>query len=71
MTASRSPRVRTERGAAFPSPLVMLSIIAIAMAGFAFVATRDVPPTERKVTTAAATPTETTQPTPVTPVTPT
>ena len=67
MFVSRTRRSRTERGVAFPSPLVMLSIIAIAMAGFAFVATRDAGPVERKVTTAAATPTETAQPTPVVP----
>ena len=71
MPASTSPRARSARGAAFPSPLVMLSIIAIAMAGFAFVATRDAPPIERKITTAAASPTETTEPTAVTPVKPT
>ncbi len=68
MTVPRPPRSRTQRGVAFPSPLVMLSIIAIAMAGFAFVATRDPAPVERKVTPAAATaslsaePTEPTQP---------
>lgn len=36
-----SPRRRDQRGVAFPSPLVMLSVIAVAMAGFAFVATDD------------------------------
>jgi len=65
MTAS--PHARTERGALFPSPVVMLSIIAIAMAGFAYFATRDVAPSERKVTTAAATPTETPETVAVTP----
>ncbi|MBD8868399.1 LytR C-terminal domain-containing protein [Nocardioides donggukensis] len=30
---------RDERGVAFPSPVVMLSIVAVAMAGIAFVAT--------------------------------
>ena len=40
----------------------MLSIIAVAMAGFAFVATRDAGPVERKVTTAAVTPTGTAEP---------
>lgn len=40
---------RNERGVAFPSPVVMLSVIAVAMAGFAFVATMDSPETERKV----------------------
>ena len=42
---------RSDRGAVFPSPVVMLSIIAVVMAGIAFVATRDDEPTERKVTT--------------------
>jgi hypothetical protein len=32
---------RDEQGVAAPSPLVMLSVIAVAMAGIAFVATRD------------------------------
>lgn len=68
MKSSRSPRSRSERGVAFPSPLVMLSVIAIAMAGFAFVATRDAGPVERKVSTAAVTTTETAEATPTTPV---
>jgi hypothetical protein len=34
-------RTRDESGVAFPSPLVMLSVIAVTMAGVAFVATRD------------------------------
>ena len=42
---------RNDRGAVFPSPVVMLSIIAVVMAGIAFVATRSDEPTERKVTT--------------------
>ena len=37
---------------AFPSPLVMLSVIAVAMASITFVATRDEAPTERRVDTA-------------------
>lgn len=37
---------------AFPSPLVMLSVLAVAMASITFVATRDQPPTERRVDTA-------------------
>ena len=49
-------RARNERGVAYPSPLVMLSIIAVAMAGIAFVATRDQAPTEREITRAAAPP---------------
>jgi hypothetical protein len=48
---SRLPR-RDERGVAFPSPLVMLSVLAVAMASITFVATRDQAPTERRVTTA-------------------
>jgi hypothetical protein len=67
MTASsptRSPRTprrapsaarrRDERGVAFPSPVVMLSIIAVAMAGFAFVATSGQEPTEKRITTTSA-----------------
>lgn len=42
-------RRRNERGVAFPSPVVMLSVIAVAMAGFAFVATMDSPEAERKI----------------------
>lgn len=37
---------------AFPSPLVMLSVLAVAMASITFVATRDQAPTERRVDTA-------------------
>ena len=47
-----SPRRRDERGVAFPSPLVMLSVLAVAMASITFVATRDQAPTERRVDTA-------------------
>ncbi|HEV2796056.1 MAG TPA: LytR C-terminal domain-containing protein [Nocardioides sp.] len=37
---------------AFPSPLVMLSVLAVAMAAITFVATRSEAPTERRVDTA-------------------
>lgn len=47
-------QVRNERGVAYPSPVVMLSIIAIFMAGLAYVATRGAEPTEREITPAAA-----------------
>ena len=56
-------RLRDERGVVFPSPVVILSVIAVAMAGIAFVATRDAAPTEREVTTVSepeVTPTPTT-----------
>ena len=46
-------RVRDQRGVVFPSPVVMLSIIAVAMAGIAYVATRGGEPAEREVTTVA------------------
>ena len=46
-------RVRDQRGVVFPSPVVMLSIIAVAMAGIAYVATRGSEPAEREVTTVA------------------
>jgi LytR cell envelope-related transcriptional attenuator len=45
-------RPRDDRGVAFPSPLVMLSVLAVAMASITFVATRDQAPTERRVDTA-------------------
>jgi hypothetical protein len=43
--------MRNQRGAVFPSPVVVLSVLAVAMAGVAFVATRGAEPTEREVTT--------------------
>ena len=46
-------RVRNERGVVFPSPVVMLSVVAVAMAGVAYVATRSEAPIEREVTTVA------------------
>ena len=46
-------RARNQRGVAYPSPVVMLSVIAVAMAAVAFVATRGGEPTEREVTTVA------------------
>ena len=46
-------RVRDQRGAAYPSPVVMLSIIAVALAAVAFVATRGGEPTEREITPVA------------------
>ncbi len=44
-------RLRNQRGVVFPSPVVMLSVIAVAMAGIAYVATQNPEPTEREVTT--------------------
>jgi hypothetical protein len=46
---------RHQRGVVFPSPVVILSILAVAMAAVAWVATRNPTPTERQVTPAAAT----------------
>jgi len=51
-----APRTRDERGVVFPSPVVMLSIIAIAMAGIAYVATQGQEPTQREITTTVAQP---------------
>ena len=42
---------RNQRGVAFPSPVAILSIVAIAMAGVTYVATQGETPTEREVTT--------------------
>ena len=44
-------RIRNQRGVAVPSPVAMLSVIAVAMAGIAYVATKGEEPTEREVTT--------------------
>jgi hypothetical protein len=55
------------RGLVLPSPVVLLSIVAVVMAGIAFVATRNAPPAEKEITTISdkptATPTPTEQPT--------
>ena len=67
-------RRRDERGVAFPSPLVMLSVLAVAMASITFVATRDQAPTERRVDTAtiaSADQTPSTEPSPTAAETPT
>ncbi|MCF6379025.1 LytR C-terminal domain-containing protein [Nocardioides KLBMP 9356] len=52
---------------AFPSPVVMLSVLAVAMAAVTFVATRDQAPTERRVdnTATIASAERTPTPTPV------
>lgn len=52
-------RTRSQRGAVLPSPVVLLSVLAVVLAAVAFVATRGEEPTERDIsaTTAAATPT--------------
>jgi hypothetical protein len=44
---------RSQRGVAFPSPVAMLSIVAVAMAGIAYVATQGEEPAEREVTAVA------------------
>ena len=51
MLLRRVAHGRDERGLVFPSPVVILSVIAVAMAGIAFVATRGAEPTEREITT--------------------
>lgn len=47
-------RIRNQRGVAAPSPVVILSVIAVAMAGIAFVATRGGDPAEQQVATTVA-----------------
>lgn len=44
---------RDQRGVAFPSPVAILSIVAVAMAGLTLFATRNPAPTEREVTQVA------------------
>jgi hypothetical protein len=60
-------RVRDQRGVVFPSPVVMLSVIAVAMAAIAFVATRGAEPSEREVTTVSTDHLPSATPTPVSP----
>ena len=60
-------RAYNERGVVYPSPLVMLSVIAVAMAGIAFVATRDQGPTEREVIAPVAAPSPSASATPAEP----
>jgi hypothetical protein len=57
------PRAHDERGLVLPSPVVMLSIVAVVMAAVAFVATRNPPPAEREITTISQQPTATPTPT--------
>lgn len=45
---------RDQRGAVLPSPVVLLSIVAVVVAAVAFVATRDAEPDEREITTSSA-----------------
>jgi hypothetical protein len=59
----RGPKRRDERGIAFPSPIVALSVVAVAMAAIAFVATGHRPPTEREITPAGAAPSVSAAPT--------
>ncbi len=47
--SARAARTRSERGVALPSPVVLLSIVAVAMAAIAFLATQGAPPAEREV----------------------
>lgn len=51
--ATARTRSRGDAGVAFPSPVVILSIIAVVMAGVSYVATRDQAPAEREITTVA------------------
>jgi LytR cell envelope-related transcriptional attenuator len=46
-------RAPDERGVVMPSPVVMLSVVAVAMAGIAYVATAHDQPAEHEVTTVA------------------
>jgi LytR cell envelope-related transcriptional attenuator len=66
-------RPRDERGVVFPSPVVLLSVVAVAMAGIAFVATRDSAPQEKEITPISqpeTTPTPSADPTPSQPAKP-
>jgi hypothetical protein len=57
MTGRPSPdhdRLRDQRGAVLPSPVVWLSIVAVVVAAIAFVTTRDAEQTERELTTSSS-----------------
>lgn len=58
---ARPTRPGDQRGAVLPSPVVLLSVVAVVLAVVAFVATRGDKPAERDIsaTTAASTPTPT------------
>jgi hypothetical protein len=66
MVAGRRSRRPDQRGAILPSPVVMLSILAVAMAAIAFVATRGGEPEEREVTPVAQEPESTPSSSPTT-----
>ena len=53
MASRISARRRDQRGIVFPSPVMILSIVAVAMAGVAWFATRHHEPTEQRVTPSA------------------
>jgi hypothetical protein len=53
MAGRVSARRRDQRGIVFPSPVMILSIVAVAMAGIAWFATRHQEPTEQRVTPSA------------------
>ena len=53
MPGGFSARRRDQRGIVFPSPVMILSIVAVAMAGVAWFATRHHEPTEQRVTSSA------------------
>ncbi len=69
MSQRSQRRFRGERGVVFPSPVVILSVVAVAMAGIAYVATQGQPPTEREVTRVSTTPSASPTPAPTMPTT--
>ncbi len=60
--APSRPRLRTERGVVFPSPVVILTVVAIFAAAVAYLATQGRPPTEREVTITSGQPSATATP---------
>ncbi len=60
--ARRSLR-HDERGVALPSPVAMLSVVAVLAAALTFVITRDEPPTEKRIDASIASSTPTDSPT--------
>ena len=64
---SRDRRTRDQRGVALPSPVVLLSIVAVAMAAVAYLFTQGAPETEREVAIVSRDATPSTTPTPSAP----
>lgn len=62
-TVSRRSARRQDAGVAFPSPVVLLSVVAVVMASVSFIVTRDQAPAEQPSATTVAEPSASASPT--------